>query len=157
MTFIYLHYYCPKVTLQSTLLFLHQMVERKPVLKVEDEILTPLYSFAKYEFTSTEPGSPPKDLAIVSSGMSKWQSRKTGYGDFGSPLSTLEPRTIVTHDMRLLSWLCLEPSFFQPKRFTLLPVSAGNPSNRRIKHYRDEALLSFYRQSLEDNYHYHIW
>lgn len=45
---------------KKNLLFLHQMIEKKPVLKVEGEILTPLYSFAKYEFSSTEPGSPPK-------------------------------------------------------------------------------------------------
>lgn len=93
---------------KKTLLFLHQMIERKLVLKVEGEILTPLYLFAKYEFASTETECPlTEDLALANSGMSKLQSRKAGYGDFGSPLCILNPRTIVTHVMRLLSCLCL--------------------------------------------------
>lgn len=43
----------------KNLLFLQQTMERKPVLKVEGEILAPLYSFAESELTSTEPGFPP--------------------------------------------------------------------------------------------------
>lgn len=98
---------------KKTLLFLHQMIERKLLLKVEGEILTPSYLFAKYEFASTEPECPPtKDLALANSEMSKLQIRRASYGNFGSPLCILKPRTIVTHDMRLLSCLCLYPSDF---------------------------------------------
>lgn len=45
---------------ENPLLFLHQVIERKPGVKVEGEILTPLYSFGKYEFASTVRISPQK-------------------------------------------------------------------------------------------------
>lgn len=58
----------PKSHLTKKLLFLQQTTERKPVLKVQGEILAPLYSFAKCELTSTEPGFPPQRFSYSKQG-----------------------------------------------------------------------------------------